>query len=341
MLRIVVLLLFAAVCAHAQKLLPVTTDPAGNACTIQGSQLLYQVAGSPVILTCTPSSGTACPCVWTRASGTVTAAGLDAIQNQGADNCITPTVSGGSLLFPFDFTCFTARANTFSGLQTHDLGYIDIKKVSAPANPSANYLRWYAATSDGQTHCIDSTGASCISGGGTSSKDWPIPLPVGVVNIGGTEKESGVWGGLSTGVALATSYTTSREMILSFPEAGGSANNTMRAFFRLPGDWTAATTLTLSGEADAGAGSSQQVIVRGRAGCTSTINASPTFGSYVSSTLTLNATTSTAFSLSGIALTGCSALSMVTVELNRDSDTDTSNQGALVHGPLAVVKRTF
>jgi hypothetical protein len=340
MLRIALLLFVSACAANAQALLGVTTDPAGNSCTIQGSQLLYQVAGSPVILTCTPSSGTACPCVWTRASGAVTAAGLDAIQNQGADNCITPTVSGGSLLFPFDFTCFTARANTFTGLQTDDIGYRDYKKVTAPSSPASGYDRIYADTADGQIKCKDSAGASCFAAG-TSSKDFPIELPVGILNIGGTEKESGVWGGLSTGVALATSYTTSREMILSYPEAGGSANNTMRAFFRLPSDWTAATTLTLYGEADAGAGSSQQVIARARAGCTATVNTSPTFGSYVSSTLTLNATTSTAFTLSGIALTGCSALSMVTVELNRDSDTDTSAQGALIHAPVAVVKRTF
>lgn len=46
----------------------VTAAPSG-ACTDLNAQRLYQVPGAPEIWACTPSSGTACPCVWTKSAG--------------------------------------------------------------------------------------------------------------------------------------------------------------------------------------------------------------------------------------------------------------------------------
>jgi hypothetical protein len=54
--------------ASTAPLTAVTSEPSG-ACTVKNAIVLYQVAGAPEQWSCTPSSGTDCPCVWTKVSG--------------------------------------------------------------------------------------------------------------------------------------------------------------------------------------------------------------------------------------------------------------------------------
>jgi hypothetical protein len=47
-------------------------------------------------------------------------------------------------------------------------GWLDLPVISAPANPSAGFLRLFADTSTGKLGCKDSSGASCLAGGAAS-----------------------------------------------------------------------------------------------------------------------------------------------------------------------------
>lgn len=89
-IRALVALVLACACSYGQKvhgvvlppgttldatsasvtkpLVEVTTVPSG-ACTDKGALRLYQLAGAPEVWACTPSSGSACPCAWTKSSG--------------------------------------------------------------------------------------------------------------------------------------------------------------------------------------------------------------------------------------------------------------------------------
>jgi hypothetical protein len=56
-------------------------------------------------------------------------------------------------------------AATYSAATKQDAGYTDVKRVAAPGNPAAGYLRVYADNADGQLKCKDSSGTACITAG--------------------------------------------------------------------------------------------------------------------------------------------------------------------------------
>lgn len=181
MLRIVVLLLFAAVCAYAEKPLATNTDPAGNACTPKDAMLLYQVAGSPVIQTCTPSSGTSCPCVWTRASGAVTSGTLVPILVPGADNSITPTQNGLTVELPWAKAALESVALTVTGNWNMSGG------VWAP--PTNTYAAVTALTPSSYTNRVfmvsDGSSSACSAGGGTT-RCWLVSTGSAWVALAGS-----------------------------------------------------------------------------------------------------------------------------------------------------------
>jgi hypothetical protein len=71
---------------------------------------------------------------------------------------------GYSLLFPLAALMATVTVN---GIR-YFVSYVDLKGISAPANPASGDLRFYANSNSGQVACLDSTGASCLIVGTTN-----------------------------------------------------------------------------------------------------------------------------------------------------------------------------
>jgi hypothetical protein len=106
------------------------------------------------------------------ASGPPTAADLATVITPGLDACIVPTVAGAALQMPLDKNCLKSLAWLWTGLHTFDLGYTDVKRVTAPANPASGYLRFYADSADGMLKCKDATGAACLATGTGGGAAW-------------------------------------------------------------------------------------------------------------------------------------------------------------------------
>ena len=96
-----------------------------------------------------------------------------------------------------------SAANVMTGLNTFDLGYIDINDVTAPSSPSAGYLRFYADSADGQLKCKNSSGTSCLSSGGGA----PTSATYITQTADGTLSNEQALSSLSTGLVKVTTGT--------------------------------------------------------------------------------------------------------------------------------------
>lgn len=145
---------------------------------------------------------------WTaQAGGTVSAAALDAIEGPGADLCITPTVNGSALEFPFDKTCLESLAFTDTGYRNASGGSWrpPEKTVSTLPTASSNTGKVYVAT-DGTSSSDCTTGSSstralCVSNGSS----W--------VSLGGSGGAS--WTKYTIGEAALAAAGTSAHTLFS------------------------------------------------------------------------------------------------------------------------------
>lgn len=111
----------ASTATSTKPMTTVTTAPSG-ACTDKGAMQQVLIPGAPEQWACTPSSGTACPCVWTKSTGS----GSGVASVTAADG--TMTVSGTSAI--------SVAVNPLQ-TATHDSIHQNQQRYFAPTSGSA------------------------------------------------------------------------------------------------------------------------------------------------------------------------------------------------------------